>query len=304
MIAEEKHHQVLDPSQLIQSLEQSLAMIEFDTEGNVLWANHLFAETMGYRKEEITGLHHRVFCDTAFTNSREYTDFWQYLRSGRTFQDKVERWNRNGDKVMLEATYTPVRDDTGRIQGILKIATDITKREENIAGISESVQQMAEDLLERAESGMEKSRGLTENAEQVMEDATENLSNLESLEKQAGSIRGIVKTVRGIADQTNLLAINAAIEAARAGEHGRGFKVVADEVRKLSTRAHEAMQDVSDHVEGITGEVNKISDHTARSQQDMENSRQNITDAAAAFASMESAAKELEQKATQFRHIL
>ncbi|WP_079474536.1 methyl-accepting chemotaxis protein [Marinococcus halophilus] len=296
--------QVLEASQVLRALEQSLALIEFDLNGRVLWANRHFAAAMEYHEEDMAGMHHRQFCTPDFASSRDYEKFWQDLRAGKSFQDKIQRMTRSGKLVRLEATYMPVFDDRGKVHAVLKAATDITLRENEMTKVSNSVQSMSEELLKRAEDGMIKSRDIIESSHQVVEEANNNLVILASLEQQADSIRGIVKTIREIADQTNLLALNAAIEAARAEEHGRGFTVVADEVRKLATRAHSSIQEVNGHVEGITGEVSKISEGTLRSQKGMENSQEHIKQAVEEFEHIGTAARSLEERAKQFRNIL
>lgn len=113
---------------LLKAINRSMASIEFDLNGVVLDANDNFLSTMGYRREDIIGKQHRMFCTPEDGRSSEYDRLWSRLRSGEFVSSTFRRVARDGRTVWLEASYNPVRDASGKVTKVIKYATDVTKR--------------------------------------------------------------------------------------------------------------------------------------------------------------------------------
>ncbi|GHA40752.1 methyl-accepting chemotaxis protein [Photobacterium aphoticum] len=111
---------------LYAAIFKNTAYIEFDKSGNILTASNKFLNCVGYTLEEIQNKHHRMFCETSYTYSSEYAEFWRALAAGESFEGTFTRICKDGHHVILSATYIPVIDDQGQVERVFKIAADVT----------------------------------------------------------------------------------------------------------------------------------------------------------------------------------
>ena len=113
---------------IVDALNKSLAVIEFEPNGQIITANSNFLSAMGYRLEEVQGQHHSLFVDPDEAQSNDYKNFWQRLRNGEFISDEFKRNAKGNKEVWIQATYNPIVDESGQILKVVKFATDITKQ--------------------------------------------------------------------------------------------------------------------------------------------------------------------------------
>jgi len=198
------------------AINKSNAVIEFDLDGKIMFANDMFLKTMGYKTikegglDEIVNKHHSMFVSKEYSNSEEYKKFWETLKKGMYVAGEFERQSKSGGVVWLQASYNPVIDFNGKPYKIMKIAQDITNMVEQRQEIDKKnsyLEHAAKILRHDMHSGINTymPRGVTSLERRLKPEDIESLKLEAPLKMIKEGLKHSQKVYKGVYEFTNLV---------------------------------------------------------------------------------------------------
>ncbi|WP_340393044.1 methyl-accepting chemotaxis protein [Paenibacillus sp. FSL E2-0190] len=242
--------------------------------------------------------------DEIGTLARDFNDMTQSLRllitevnetsmqvasSSEELSASAQETNRAGEysvNVTIELADT-ANSQLQNMEGEYKSVQDLSRFITEIAGNADNAMNNAVSNANKARTGREAMDSTTQQMRVVSDSITDLALIIETLGGYSKEIENIVGTIASIAEETNLLSLNAAIEAARAGEEGRGFAVVAHSVRKLAERSAHSAAQIGQLVNIIVNQMDQAGETMKRSTEEMEHGREMIATAGQSFSEIE-----------------
>lgn len=267
---EERNNEKLDAyitryDLIMQVLEEApwdMEVIHEDPSKNPWWWSDQFRQTLGFQSEADFPNKMESWSDRLHPEDRDaaFAAFGAHVgdRTGRTpFSIEYRLQLKSGEYRWFVANGKAKRDSQGnavRVAGTIRDIQHLKVKEQNVFEMTSRMEELSASITEMV-SGVGEIATQAQQLATTQETTTVSANNAKQLADETKEVSNFIK---GIADQTNLLGLNAAIEAARAGEHGKGFGVVADEVRKLADNSAEATGNIEQRLNEMKSSIDLI----------------------------------------------
>jgi methyl-accepting chemotaxis protein len=266
----------------MEAVGRSQAIIEFDMDGHIQWANENFLSVVGYSLDEIEGKHHRIFVEPEHASSAEYREMWDSLRRGEFKTGEFKRIGKDDKEVWIRASYNPVLDRDGEPVKVVKYAMDVTPQKKATLRISRAI-----DKLSRGDLEIEVSEDLTGEFGEIAEALNEAIGkvrfSLEQVGEAAESLSDGDLTVRvrdGLEGEFGAIAesLNVALRNLddSFGQVSAASEQVASAADQISSGSQELAQGASEQastLEEVSSSLQELSSMSSQTSANAEEAR-------------------------------
>lgn len=320
-----------DSDAMLNALDRSVAIAQFELDGRIIKANSKFLSMMGYGLSEVVGKHHSMFVSGDYKASQDYIDFWRNLNQGDPVTPTFASLAKGGKEIQSQSCYLPIMGSNGKPHKVLSVTLEVSAlsasshslnevKSEIVKTLSEITQAMS-DVMGQAGSATSAAMETSMNVQSVASAADEMdasvqeisqnmtrtkqavdmvsqraMSGNESTERLVGaaqSMSSIVELIQDIAGQINLLALNATIESARAGEAGKGFAVVASEIKNLASQTAQATEQISSEIEAMQSVSGDVVETLSTIKESIDSVNEYVTSVAGAIEQQTAVTREI-----------
>lgn len=241
---------------------------------------------------------HDEFADLSHSINHLLENLQQMISVVKQYTNRLIE-NNHQSAESVERLSLQIGNEDGEIQSLVSALYQITVTSKDVAKNTTHTAELVDESAKIAQQGLQKVSAANSSNDDMLSKIEQASQVIGKLESDSESIGQILETIRNIADQTNLLALNAAIEAARAGEQGRGFAVVADEVRTLASRTQQATGEIDGMISSLRESSKSAVEVMQMSQEQAGRSALQVNEAGESFKDLADKVNQVLEFATQ-----